>query len=76
MDNKAHSGKVKISLKNDASIKECKDTNVFGHGERAVANELQIPTLFRCCWNYVIIPNVGQIKAFYFSKLHWYVHNK
>lgn len=33
MDNKAHSGKVKISLKNDASIKECKDPNVYGHGE-------------------------------------------
>lgn len=33
MDNRAHSGKVKISLQNQASIKECKDPNVSGHGE-------------------------------------------
>ena len=34
LDNKAHSGKVKISLDNEASIKECKDPNVSGHGTR------------------------------------------
>uniref|UniRef100_A0A7N6ASM2 Polycystin cation channel PKD1/PKD2 domain-containing protein n=1 Tax=Anabas testudineus TaxID=64144 RepID=A0A7N6ASM2_ANATE len=33
MDNRAHSGKVKISLHNQASIKECKDPNVSGHAE-------------------------------------------
>lgn len=33
MDNRAHSGKVKITLQNQASIKECKDPNVYGHGE-------------------------------------------
>uniref|UniRef100_A0A9J8CE21 Mucolipin TRP cation channel 1b n=1 Tax=Cyprinus carpio carpio TaxID=630221 RepID=A0A9J8CE21_CYPCA len=32
-DNKAHSGKVKLSLLNKASIKECSHTNVSGHGE-------------------------------------------
>uniref|UniRef100_A0A672RSD7 Mucolipin TRP cation channel 1 n=1 Tax=Sinocyclocheilus grahami TaxID=75366 RepID=A0A672RSD7_SINGR len=32
-DNKAHSGKVKLSLLNEASIKECRDTNVSGHGD-------------------------------------------
>ncbi|XP_017271984.1 mucolipin-1b [Kryptolebias marmoratus] len=32
-DNRAHSGKVKISLQNQASIKECKDPNVSGHAE-------------------------------------------
>uniref|UniRef100_A0A8C4HI40 Mucolipin TRP cation channel 1b n=1 Tax=Dicentrarchus labrax TaxID=13489 RepID=A0A8C4HI40_DICLA len=35
MDNKAHSGKVKINLQNQASIKECKDPNVSGHGDYA-----------------------------------------
>ncbi len=35
-DNKAHSGKVKLSLLNEASIKECRDTNVSGHGETTV----------------------------------------
>ncbi|XP_062304360.1 mucolipin-1a [Osmerus eperlanus] len=33
LDNKAHSGKVKISLGNQASIKECKDPSVSGHAE-------------------------------------------
>ncbi|KAJ8378537.1 hypothetical protein AAFF_G00239200 [Aldrovandia affinis] len=36
LDNKAHSGKVKISLDNQASIKECKDPNVSGHAENYV----------------------------------------
>ncbi|XP_046899520.1 mucolipin-1a [Hypomesus transpacificus] len=33
LDNKAHSGKVQISLGNQASIKECKDPSVSGHAE-------------------------------------------
>lgn len=33
LDNKAHSGKVRISLENQAFIKECKDPSVSGHGE-------------------------------------------
>ncbi|XP_074553319.1 mucolipin-1b [Halichoeres trimaculatus] len=33
MDNRAHSGKVKISLQNQASIQECRDPNVKGHAE-------------------------------------------
>nr|XP_061829593.1 mucolipin-1-like [Nerophis lumbriciformis] len=33
MDNRAHSGKVKVSLQNQASIRECKDPNVSGHAE-------------------------------------------
>uniref|UniRef100_A0A3Q1FLF1 Mucolipin TRP cation channel 1b n=1 Tax=Acanthochromis polyacanthus TaxID=80966 RepID=A0A3Q1FLF1_9TELE len=33
MDNRVHSGKVKISLLNEASIKECKDPNVSGRAE-------------------------------------------
>lgn len=33
LDNKAHSGKVKIWLENDASIKECKDPSVSGQAE-------------------------------------------
>lgn len=35
LDNKAHSGKVKISLDNEVSIKECRDPSVSGHGETA-----------------------------------------
>lgn len=33
MDNKAHSGKVKIWLENEASIKECKNPSVSGQAE-------------------------------------------
>lgn len=31
-DNKAHSGRIKISLDNDISIRECKDWHVSGSG--------------------------------------------
>ncbi|KAI1884066.1 hypothetical protein AGOR_G00222560 [Albula goreensis] len=33
LDNKAHSGQVKISLHNQASIQECTDPSVSGHAE-------------------------------------------
>uniref|UniRef100_A0A8C7C7Z8 Mucolipin TRP cation channel 1a n=1 Tax=Oncorhynchus kisutch TaxID=8019 RepID=A0A8C7C7Z8_ONCKI len=33
LDNKAHSGKVRISLENQAFIEECKDPSVSGHAE-------------------------------------------
>uniref|UniRef100_A0A1A8LWS4 Mucolipin 1 n=3 Tax=Nothobranchius TaxID=28779 RepID=A0A1A8LWS4_9TELE len=33
LDNKAHSGKVKIWLENEATIKECRDPSVSGHAE-------------------------------------------
>ncbi|XP_014834013.1 PREDICTED: mucolipin-1-like isoform X1 [Poecilia mexicana] len=33
MDNKAHSGKVKIWLENKAMMRECKDPSVSGHAE-------------------------------------------
>ncbi|XP_061627664.1 mucolipin-1-like [Phyllopteryx taeniolatus] len=33
LDNKAHSGKVKIRLENQASIKECKDPSVSGQAQ-------------------------------------------
>ncbi|XP_008314972.1 mucolipin-1-like [Cynoglossus semilaevis] len=33
LDNKAHSGKVKIWLENRAVIKECKDPSISGHAE-------------------------------------------
>lgn len=36
LDNKAHSGKVKIWLENQATIKECKDPSVSGQGEMTV----------------------------------------
>ena len=32
-DNKAHSGRIPISLETEAHIQECKHPSVFGHGE-------------------------------------------
>lgn len=44
MDNRAHSGKVTISLQNRASIKECKDPNVTGRGEwLVVRGDIYLP---------------------------------
>lgn len=38
LDNRAHSGKVKIHLENRAKIKECKDPSVSGQGEKKQNN--------------------------------------
>ncbi|XP_044038442.1 mucolipin-1b isoform X2 [Siniperca chuatsi] len=48
MDNRAHSGKVKISLKNQASIKECKDPNVSGHAESYAREFFDVLVAFVC----------------------------
>lgn len=48
MDNRAHSGKVKISLHNKASIKECKDPNVSGHAENYAWEFFDILVAFIC----------------------------
>uniref|UniRef100_A0A668A2Z6 Mucolipin TRP cation channel 1 n=1 Tax=Myripristis murdjan TaxID=586833 RepID=A0A668A2Z6_9TELE len=48
MDNKAHSGRVKISLQNQASIKECKDPNVSGHAESYAREFFDVLVAFVC----------------------------
>ncbi|XP_070837245.1 mucolipin-1b isoform X1 [Chaetodon trifascialis] len=48
MDNRAHSGKVKISLQNQASIKECKDPNVSGHAESHAREFFDVLVAFVC----------------------------
>ncbi|XP_029945488.1 mucolipin-1b [Salarias fasciatus] len=48
MDNRAHSGKVKISLRNEASIEECKDPNVSGHAESYARQFLDVLVAFVC----------------------------
>ncbi|XP_074511730.1 mucolipin-1b isoform X1 [Sebastes fasciatus] len=48
MDNKAHSGKVKISLQNQASIKECKHPNVSGHAESYAREFFDVLVAFVC----------------------------
>ncbi|KAK5856726.1 hypothetical protein PBY51_008302 [Eleginops maclovinus] len=48
MDNKAHSGKVKIHLQNEASIKECRDPNVSGHAESYALEFFDVLVAFVC----------------------------
>ncbi|XP_053193770.1 mucolipin-1b isoform X1 [Scomber japonicus] len=48
MDNKAHSGKVKITLQNQAYIKECKDPNVSGHAESYARELYDVVVAFVC----------------------------
>ncbi|KAL6103459.1 mcoln1 [Pungitius sinensis] len=48
MDNRAHSGKVKISLQNQASIQECKDPNVSGHADSYAREFLDVLVAFVC----------------------------
>ncbi|XP_071778631.2 mucolipin-1a [Centroberyx gerrardi] len=48
LDNKAHSGKVKISLENQASIKECKDTSVSGQAENYTRVALDVAVALVC----------------------------
>ncbi|XP_041633612.1 mucolipin-1b [Cheilinus undulatus] len=48
MDNKAHSGKVKISLQNQATIKECRDPNVKGHAENYAREFFDVLVAFVC----------------------------
>ncbi|KAM3597522.1 uncharacterized protein V6R79_005683 [Siganus canaliculatus] len=48
MDNKAHSGQMKISLQNQASIKECRDPNVSGHAESYAREFFDVLVAFVC----------------------------
>uniref|UniRef100_A0A8D0AB94 Mucolipin TRP cation channel 1 n=1 Tax=Sander lucioperca TaxID=283035 RepID=A0A8D0AB94_SANLU len=48
MDNSVHSGKVKISLQNKASIHECKDPNLSGHAKSYAREFLDVLVAFVC----------------------------
>ncbi|CAL9693586.1 unnamed protein product [Knipowitschia caucasica] len=54
MDNHAHSGKVKISLHNHASIKECKDPNVSGHAENYAREMFDVLVAIVCLLSLVL----------------------
>ncbi|KAL0993029.1 hypothetical protein UPYG_G00102380 [Umbra pygmaea] len=48
LDNQAHSGKVKISLLNQVSIKECTDPNVWGHAENYLREAFDVLVAIVC----------------------------
>lgn len=54
LDNKAHSGKVKIRLENEASIKECKDPSVSGHAENYTRLAFDVAVALVCILSLVL----------------------
>uniref|UniRef100_A0A4W5QWN5 Mucolipin TRP cation channel 1a n=1 Tax=Hucho hucho TaxID=62062 RepID=A0A4W5QWN5_9TELE len=48
LDNKAHSGKVRISLENQAFIKECKDPSVSGQAENYTRLTFDVVVVIVC----------------------------
>ncbi|KAF7689504.1 mucolipin-1a [Silurus meridionalis] len=54
LDNKAHSGKVKISLDNQVSIKECRDPSVSGHAENYTRVAFDVFVLLICVCSLVL----------------------
>ncbi|XP_021412901.1 mucolipin-1 [Oncorhynchus mykiss] len=54
LDNKAHSGKVRISLENQAFIKECKDPSVSGHAENYTRVTFDVVVVIVCILSLVL----------------------
>ncbi|NP_001089421.1 uncharacterized protein LOC734471 [Xenopus laevis] len=53
-DNKAHSGKVKIQLDNDATIKQCKDPSVYGRGDNHSRLAFDVLVILSCILSFVL----------------------
>uniref|UniRef100_A0A673K9J7 Mucolipin-1-like n=1 Tax=Sinocyclocheilus rhinocerous TaxID=307959 RepID=A0A673K9J7_9TELE len=54
LDNKAHSGKVKISLDNQASIKECRDPSVSGHADSYARVWFDVTVIVVCIFSLLL----------------------
>ncbi|XP_069823783.1 mucolipin-1 [Dendropsophus ebraccatus] len=53
-DNQAHSGRVKIQLDNDATIKECKDPSVYGRGDNHSRLAFDIIVIISCILSFIL----------------------
>ncbi|XP_053868622.1 mucolipin-1 isoform X1 [Malaclemys terrapin pileata] len=53
-DNKAHSGRVKISLDNRADIKECKDPSVYGRGDNTFRMFFDVAVILVCVLSFIL----------------------
>ncbi|CAM5116855.1 unnamed protein product [Natator depressus] len=53
-DNKAHSGRVKISLDNKADIKECKDPSVYGRGDNTFRMFFDVAVILVCVLSFIL----------------------
>lgn len=53
-DNQAHSGKVKIDLDNEASIKECKDPSVYGRADNHSRLAFDVFVMLCCIVSFIL----------------------
>ncbi|KAG8441247.1 hypothetical protein GDO86_006836 [Hymenochirus boettgeri] len=53
-DNQAHSGKVKIRLDNEATIKECKDPSVYGRGDNHARLVFDVLVVICCILSFIL----------------------
>ncbi|CAI9619608.1 unnamed protein product [Staurois parvus] len=53
-DNQAHSGRVKIQLANDATIKECKDPSVYGRGDNHSRLAFDVIVILSCVLSLIL----------------------
>ncbi|XP_077118450.1 mucolipin-1 [Ranitomeya variabilis] len=53
-DNQAHSGRVKIQLDNDATIKECKDPNVLGRADNHSRLAFDVFVIISCVLSFIL----------------------
>ncbi|KAM8972449.1 mucolipin-1 [Pelodytes ibericus] len=53
-DNQAHSGRVKIALDNDATIKECKDPSVYGRGDNHSRLAFDVLVIISCILSFIL----------------------
>ncbi|KAM4747424.1 mucolipin-1 [Rhinophrynus dorsalis] len=53
-DNKAHSGKIKITLDNDATIKECKDPSIYGRGDNHSRLAFDVFIILCCVLSFIL----------------------
>ncbi|XP_020835528.1 mucolipin-1 isoform X2 [Phascolarctos cinereus] len=53
-DNKAHSGRVPISLETSAHIQECKHPSVFGHGDNRFRLFFDVVVILTCALSFLL----------------------
>uniref|UniRef100_A0A287AMC5 Mucolipin TRP cation channel 1 n=1 Tax=Sus scrofa TaxID=9823 RepID=A0A287AMC5_PIG len=53
-DNKAHSGRVPISLETQAHIQECKHPSVFGHGDNSFRLLFDVVVILTCSFSFLL----------------------
>ncbi|KAM4675842.1 mucolipin-1-like [Discoglossus pictus] len=53
-DNQAHSGRIKVRLDNEATIKECKDPSVYGRGDNHSRLAFDVLVIISCILSFIL----------------------